>query len=76
MYFKVHNMATVTVCYLLHCATPPSAGDEGDQDNDMNNNEACAGQMIHRCGVFVAEPSNNAKMNKDLSIDPQDERNK
>jgi hypothetical protein len=39
------------------------AAEEGDQENNMNN--------IYRTAVFVAEPSNNAKMIKDLSIDPR-----
>jgi hypothetical protein len=27
--------------------------------------------VIHRPDVFVAEPSNNAKMRKDMSMDPR-----
>jgi hypothetical protein len=66
----VHNTATVGVCHLLHPHLAPEAVEDEEQGN-VRNNEALIGRQIGRPDLFSAEPSNNAKMDKDMKVDPR-----
>jgi hypothetical protein len=73
VYHKVHNNATVGVCYLLHPHLAPEAveqDEEGQVNNNNTNNEALVDRPIGRTDLFVAEPSNNAEMHKNRTIHP------
>jgi hypothetical protein len=72
-YHKVHNNATVGICYLLYPRLAPEAveQDEGQDNNNNNTNNEALGRPIGRPDLFVAEPSNSAKMQKDRTIHPR-----
>jgi hypothetical protein len=72
-YHKVHNNATVGVCYLLHPHLVPEAVEQDEEQGQANNNmnDEALDRPIGRTDLFVAEPSNNTKMHKNKGTDEE-----